>query len=228
MLASREASIAQLIERHFPRERDIAGIELGCGYGAILHFARRAGYRGLRGVDASPQQVELAQRLGIEGVSQGDLWTTLERLESGSQDLVIAFDVIEHLAKPELVAFVDAVHRVLRPGGRWIINTPNGESPLFGRVRYGDLTHELAFTRLSLSALLLASGFERVECHENAPVARGLKGRARWLAWQSIRLALRFYVAAESGDTGRAAIFTQNLLAVAWKQAPGGPPRLSP
>ena len=216
-LSSRAVSCRALIAKHFPQKREIQGIDLGCGQGVLLHFAQEAGYRQLRGIDASAEQVEVAQRLGIANVAQGDLWTTLEGIPSASQDLVLTLDVIEHLDKRELLLIVDGVHRVLQEGGRWIISTPNAESPLFGRVRYGDLTHELAFTRESLSALLLASNFRRVDCHEIAPVPVGIKGCGRWLVWKAIRAILRVYLAAESGERGRDALFTQNLLAVAFK-----------
>jgi hypothetical protein len=53
---------------------------------------------------------------------------------------------------------------VLKPGDRWVLHMPNGNSP-FGRpARYRDLTHELAFTRTSLSQLLPSSGFSSVNC----------------------------------------------------------------
>jgi len=214
-VASRARYVDWLIARHFPTDREITGIDLGCGHGVILYCAQRAGYHKLTGVDVSAEQVEAARSLGVRNVRQADLWQALDGLESGSQDLAICFDVIEHLPKSELTRLVDGVRRALRPGGRWIINTPNGESPLFGRVRYGDLTHELAFTRQSLATLLLASGFERVDCYENEPIRSGLKGWVRWTLWKLIRAGLRLYLAAESGDTGRDAIFTQNLLAVA-------------
>jgi len=217
LLSSRAASCRDLIAKHFPEDREIQGIDLGCGHGALLHFAQQAGYRRLRGVDVSAEQVELAQRLGVANVSQGDLWGTLQGIASNSQDLVLSLDVIEHLDKGELLSAVDEVHRILREGGRWIIATPNGESPLFGRIRYGDVTHELAFTSTSLTTLLRASGFRNVECHERAPVPIGLKGRGRWVVWKAIRALLRVYLAAESGERGHDALFTQNLLAVAFK-----------
>ena len=214
-ISSRAVFLGALISKHFPEDRETRGIDLGCGHGVLLHFAQQAGYQHLHGVDASAQQVELAKQLGVANVSQGDLWDTLQATESASQDLVISFDVIEHLRKEELTALVDGVHRVLREGGRWLILTPNGESPLFGRVRYADLTHELAFTSGSLTTLLLASGFGRVDCHEITPEPVGIKGRARWLIWKTIRAALRVYLAAESGE--RDGLFTQNLLAVVHK-----------
>ncbi len=140
---------------------------------------------------------------------------TLRTLPSASQDVIIAFDVIEHFTKEELLPFVDEVHRVLRSGGRWIIHTPNGESPFVGRVRYGDLTHEMAFTRISISQLLKSSGSSEIVCQEDTPVPHGLKSAVRWILWKIIRSGLRFYVAAETGE--RDSIFSQNFLTVAVK-----------
>jgi SAM-dependent methyltransferase len=213
-LRPRQPALEQLIARHFPAQRDAAILDLGCGGGALLFFAQRAGYRNARGVDTSAEQVEAARRLGVEGVAQGGLLDTLQSAPTGSLDAVLSIDVLEHLTRDELIPVIDEVRRVLAPAGRWIINVPNGESPLFGRIRYGDPTHELAFTRESLSTLMLASGFAGVECFENAPVPHGLASSVRWLIWQAIRALLRVYLAAETGDTGRRAVFTQNLLAV--------------
>ena len=216
-LAPRAPSLRRLVREHFPADRHAAVLDLGCGHGALLHFAREAGYTNLRGVDGSPQQVAAARRLGIEGVAEGDLRDTLAALADASLDVVVAFDVIEHFTRDELLPFVDQVHRVLKPGGRWIIHVPNGESPFGSRMRYWDLTHELAFTRTSLGQLLLSSGFADVRCFEDAPVVHGAKSALRWLLWKGFRGVLRLYIAAETGDAGGAHIFSQNLLAVAVK-----------
>lgn len=192
-------------------------LDLGCGHGALLHFAREAGYTSLQGVDGSSQQVEAARRLGIAGVEEGDLRAVLSAQPDVSLDVVVAYDVIEHFTRDELLPFVDEVRRVLKAGGRWIIHVPNAESPFFGAVRYGDLTHEMAFTRNSLAQLLLASGFSEVSCFEDEPVVHGGKSALRWMLWKGIRSLLRLYVAVEAGDAGGAQIFSRNLLAVARK-----------
>src|SRR5205085_1026457 len=145
-LVPRAPYLRRLIARHFPPDKDAAVLDLGCGHGAILFFARQAGYRNLRGVDGSLEQVAAARRLGIDAVEHGDLFETLNGEADGSLDVVIAFDVIEHLTRDELLRFVDQVWRVLRPNGRLIIHAPNGESPFGLRMRYWDMTHELAFT----------------------------------------------------------------------------------
>jgi SAM-dependent methyltransferase len=55
-----------------------------------------------------------------------------------SFDVVGAFDVVEHVA--DLVALVEEVHRVLRPGGRFRITTPHFSSA----NAYTDPTHRRA------------------------------------------------------------------------------------
>lgn len=203
------------VGRHFPPSHDARILDLGCGPGLLIHVARRAGYRDITGVDVSPQQVALAERLGIEGVREGELIATVEALAPGALDAVVTFDVLEHLDRAEMVRLSDGVHRALAPGGRWIIHTVNAEAPFFGRVRYGDLTHEQAFTQASLRQLLRASSFAAVACYEDAPAPGRFGGTLRWLMWQVARLPALFWLIAESGPAARHAILSQNLLAVA-------------
>lgn len=216
-LKPRAPYLTNLIQTHFPGDRHSAILDLGCGHGALIHFARLAGYTNLRGFDGSQEQVAAAQHLGIEGVEEGDILAVLAAQAAESLDVVVAFDVIEHFTRDELLGFVDQILRVLRSEGRWIIHTPNGESPFCGRMRYWDLTHELVFTRTSISQLLLSSGFSKVQCFEDAPIPHGLKSTVRWGLWKVIRSGLRIYLAAETGDTAGDAIFSQNFLIVAEK-----------
>lgn len=216
-LRPRAPYLKKLIREHFPSDKTATILDLGCGHGALVYFARKAGYSNVTGVDRSLQQVAEAQCLGIEGIKQGNLMEELQALEDHSQDVVIAFDVIEHFTKNELIHFIDEVHRVLRKGGRWIIHAPNGESPFGPRMYFWDFTHELAFTRTSITQLLKSSGFSLVTCHEDTPIPHGLKSAVRWLLWKAIRGGLRLYLAAETGAGEKACIFSQNFLTVAVK-----------
>ncbi len=216
-LKPRAPMLSKIIREHFPRDRTVSILDLGCGHGAFIHFMRQAGYANVSGVDRSAEQVAAAKQLGIDGVQQGDLMGTLRSLPDESEDVVISFDVIEHFTKEELLPFVDEVLRVLRTGGKWIIHTPNGEAPFVGRIRYGDFTHEMAFTRASITQLLKSSGFAECVCVEDTPVVHGFRSVFRWILWKVIRGGLRLYLAAETGSGERDAIFSQNFLIVAVK-----------
>ncbi len=216
-LAPRLPYLRWLVRTCMPPNRDAAILDIGCGHGAILYALQQAGYHNAHGVDGSAEQVQAAARLGIHGVVQGDLMQTLHETTDASADVVIAFDVIEHFTKAELIPLVDEVRRVLKPGGRWVIHAPNGESPFGNRMQCWDYTHEQAFTRTSPGQLLLASGFLRVEAYEDRPIAHGFISTVRAALWQFIRAALLFYIAVETGSLDRRAVFSQNLLAVAHK-----------
>lgn len=213
----RRHQLCRVIRQHFPRDRASSIFDLGCGHGALLHFARESGYLNVRGIDASSEQVAAAKRLGIVGIEQRGVFDALKGMSDGELDCVIAFDLIEHFTRDELISLVDEVRRVLKGGGRWIIHAPNAESPFGMRVRYGDLTHELAFTRVSIAQLLLSSGFSEVQSYEDYPEPYTPIRLLRWTIWKLIRVGLRLYLAAETGDPSHDAIFSQNLLTVAVK-----------
>lgn len=215
-LEGRRPVLARFIADHFPPARDARIVDLGCGHGALLHFARDAGYTNVSGIDGSPAQVAAAQRLGIGGIRQSDLLAALATEPEASFDAVVAYDVIEHLTKDELVDMTDAVRRVLKPGGRWIVHAPNGLSPFAGVMRYGDLTHEQAFTPESLTQLFIASGFRDASFHEDPPAVRGLKSAVRALLWRVVRGVMRFALVVETGMP-EYRVLTMNLIAVATK-----------
>ncbi len=216
-LNSRAAYIRRVIRQHFPSRRDAKIIDLGCGHGAFIHFAYKEGFHNICGIDGSWEQIAASQQLGIPNLKHGDIFEEVAATQSDSCDVVIAFDVIEHFHRHELVTFVDEVYRILKPGGIWIVHTPNGESPFSGRALWSDFTHEVAFTRTSIAQLLYSSNFADVQSYEDDPVPHGVKSLIRWLVWKVIRGILRIYLAAEIGDTSKNAIFSQNFLTVAKK-----------
>jgi len=212
-----KAHCERIIRDFFPPNRDAAILELACGYGALLHYAKAAGYASARGVDISPEQVAAARRAGIANVSQSDCFEALGEEPDESLDAIVSLDLIEHFTKPELCRLTAEVARVLKSKGRWIIHCPNGESPFCGNIRYGDFTHELCFTQNSLRQLLKAYGFSRTECFEDGPVAHGVASSVRLVLWRTIHLVLRACLVIETGRIGDKPIFTQNLFCVAYK-----------
>jgi len=127
-LKSRAPYLRKIIKNHFPSDKNINVLDLGCGQGAFLYFLLSEGFNNLKGVDISLDQTEKAKNFGVEGVINGNLMEALAKQSDNSQDIVIAFDVIQHFSKIELIPFVDEVLRVLRNNGKWIIHVPNGES----------------------------------------------------------------------------------------------------
>lgn len=208
--------LRRLINIHFPERLDTKILEIGCGHGALIYYAKKMGYNHLEGIDASLEQVEEARKLGLgDSIRQEDLMETLSKSADKAYNIIVALDVIEHMTKSELLDLVEELHRVLCSGGKLILHMPNAASPFFGRVRYGDYTHEQAFTQSSLSQLLIARGFSEVQCFEDTPIVHGVKSAVRWVVWKIVRSVFRLALVAETGEKNE--IFTQNFLAVAAK-----------
>lgn len=147
-----------------PADRACRILDVGCGTGALLWWLQARGYVDTHGIDLSQTSVDQACAAGVKGVLVADAfeWLTAERASGGFYDVIILRDVLEHLHPDAVIQLIAAVRRALRPGGRLILQVPNAEAPVFGRIRYGDFTHRLAFTTKSISQVLTAGGFTQL------------------------------------------------------------------
>jgi 2-polyprenyl-3-methyl-5-hydroxy-6-metoxy-1,4-benzoquinol methylase len=204
----------QYYGRHLPSDKNINILEIGCGEGGLLYYLRNRGYKNCLGVEIGKEQISLAQRLGIDGVKQADIKEFL-RDKIGEYDVIFARDVLEHLNKEEVFEVIENVFKALKPGGRFIVQTPNAEGPFGTRYYYQDFTHEIVFSASSLSQVLRVVGFGKIEFFRAGPVVHGLKSAIRYFLWRIIELKLRLYLLIETGGLGH--VLTQNLIAVAEK-----------
>ncbi len=203
-----------------PSEKNAAILDAGCGAGRLLQFLADNGYTSVEGVDLSAEQVTRSRHMLPKGrVHQGDVLAFLER-RANTYDVVFGLDIVEHFDKEELLRFLDAVYRALRPGGRIVLQTPNAGSPYGCECRYGDLTHEIGFSANLLCRLLTLVGFELPEVREAGPVAHGVKSAIRVLLWQLIRGVLLAWNYIERGCGGDR-VFTRVMLASARKPDSG-------
>ena len=114
-----------LLAYHAAAERiggDVLEIGTGSGYGIEVVAPRAARFVT---IDKHAPAPELIGRPGVEFRQ-----TTVPPLpfEDDTFDCVISFQVIEHIEKDR--EFVREIHRVLRPGGRFIVTTPNAPMSL--------------------------------------------------------------------------------------------------
>ena len=210
---SRYPYLKLVINRNCPTDRDARILDLGCGNGTFLMAISKCGYRNLTGVDISPSQIEIARARGVGSVLCGSGLSFLEESSPSQYELVISFDVIEHLTRQELYSFGRAVQRVLVPGGRWLIHVPNAAGLFGNRIRYADATHEQAFTPESIGQWAAVLGFSRVRCFEDKPVVHGINSLLRRVGWAIIRTVAATCLIVEGGPT-KNLILSQNLLAV--------------
>ena|SRR5579859_109269 len=143
-------------------------LEVGCSYGDFLEVARRAGWRA-DGIEISSYACQVARSKGFE-VHSGELEGLA--LNRNSYDVIAMWDVIEHLRDPGEI--VQRCKELLAPGGALVARTPNADALerrgglpglAYRQLAYPANTreHVFHFTPKSLSQLLKAQGFERVE-----------------------------------------------------------------
>lgn len=125
-------------------------------------------------------------------------------------------DISESQVRDEVLEFLNLCKTRLNSSGSLILQTPNASSPFFGDVRYGDFTHELAFTPRLLSQLVSRAGFGDIECRETGPVPVGysIKSSIRYVVWQVIRMIICLREMTETGGCGLR-IYTRVFLLVA-------------
>jgi SAM-dependent methyltransferase len=139
-------------------------VDIGCGDGRYLDFAKRAGVEGSRNYGLELDE-KAAARLRSRGyVGLCERVEDCRAIEEGSLDLATMFHVIEHVDDPRAVA--QGVARWIAPGGVFAVETPNIDSldaRLFGRTHWGGYhipRHWNMFTPTTLRRLLTDAGLE--------------------------------------------------------------------
>ena len=157
-------------------------LDFGCGAGTFLKTMADQGWH-VTGLDAAVGAVAHAREQ--HGLTA--LVGTLPHadLRPGSFDVVTMWHSLEHVHRP--LSILREAYRLLVPGGKLIVATPNIDSVpfrVFGRSWFGlDLPRHLThFTPATLTAMLSAAGFR-------ADPVRHLR-HSDWLR-SSARLALR-------------------------------------
>jgi SAM-dependent methyltransferase len=124
-IQDREEKAIELLRAHTSTARGRL-LDVGCGYGLFLRWIDDAldlsarDWR-LTGVDYSEFTVETASRFPYE-FARCNLEEGIP-FEDGAFDVVYAGEVIEHLYNPDHL--LEECRRVLRPGGRLVLSTPN-------------------------------------------------------------------------------------------------------
>lgn len=153
---------------HWHVNRAIAGgaprrvLEVGFGNGAFLGYGRNRGWE-MTGIELSPELRARAQRAGYRTAPSVDALAN-----EAPFDLVVLFDVVEHIEADHVIDFVGKLCALLTADGALLLRVPNGDSPFGGRHQHGDLTHRLAIGEIMLRQIAAACNL-RVTAIGEAP-----------------------------------------------------------
>lgn len=164
-------------------------LDVGFGSGALLGWARSRGAT-VAGVEIQAGLREAAQLHGIRAYAE------LAEAGTGTYDLVTIFDVLEHLAREDILLLLSEIFRVTRPSAEVVIRVPNCQSPLGLINQLGDPTHLTMLSGPILGCLLEDAGFEVTATRDAVmpkfPVT-GLRRLLRPLQWLAQKLFLLGY-----------------------------------
>jgi SAM-dependent methyltransferase len=119
---------------------DLRVLDLGCGEGYCSRELKRRGAAKVYGIDlsegmiAAAQQQEQLDSLGIRYESR--CATNLSYLTDASFDLVLAVFLFNYVTVEQMQQCMNEVHRVLRPGGRFVFSVPHPAFPYMRAAEY--------------------------------------------------------------------------------------------
>lgn len=155
-------------------------LDVGCGAGQFGAYLKQHGYAAeVVGIEKDPKAAEEATahldqvfRVDLNGTTISELLAPAG-IETGSFDVVVCADVLEHLVDPWQT--LSGLSEYLAPGGKVIASIPNVRHwsvwlPLLlkGRWDYTDAgimdrTHLRFFTRATMRELFVMAGLDVVE-----------------------------------------------------------------
>ena len=110
-------------------------LEIGFGGGSFLDFSRANSWN-ISGVELNTALLDNATQHGFE------VFDSIYNIpESNQYDLVVAFDVFEHVETDDFIKFLGKIKNFLSSNGIIIARAPNGSSPLGLANQHGDITH---------------------------------------------------------------------------------------
>jgi 2-polyprenyl-6-hydroxyphenyl methylase/3-demethylubiquinone-9 3-methyltransferase len=140
-------------------------LDVGCGSGALVGELGHEGFETI-GFDISQRAIKLAsQRHPSARFVRHSVEELPWPVQPASQDIVVAFEVLEHLLRPR--ALIEGARDALRPGGHIALSTPfHGVSKnvvvslvAFDRHFAPEGDHIRFFTDRALERLLRSRGF---------------------------------------------------------------------
>lgn len=138
-------------------------VEVGPGFGTFCRLAQESGqFREVVAIEPTPEMAQACQSRGVRVIAKGieDINDEVE-----AADVVVAFEVVEHLFEPR--TFFQQCARLLRPGGLLVVSCPNGQGfdiAVLGSLSQAiDAEHVNLFNPQSLGLLVKACGFEVLE-----------------------------------------------------------------
>lgn len=136
--------------------KQINALEIGYGNGAFIKFMKNNGSK-VEGVEIQPSLLEAAKKIGVP------VQSSINDVTCGPYDLIVAFDVLEHLTVEQLQSFFQKCKSLLKDDGAMLFRFPNAESFAGLGAQHGDFTHITAIAQTKLQQIIEPCGFKIIK-----------------------------------------------------------------
>ncbi len=147
-------------------------LEIGSGRGVMLRLMKEAGIPAY-GLDSFEDSVIYCKGKGLD-VVHGDALSYLAQLPAGSLGGIFCAHVIEHMQPTQAITLIKESYRVLKPGSRFIIITPNPKDLRTSERFWLDITHVRPYPEKLLFVLMKKEGFGNIKSYEDGEPARNI------------------------------------------------------
>lgn len=165
-------------------------LEIGCGTGGFLRLAEP--HFSVEGMDVSKYAVQAIQPHFGERVRVGNV--ELHPLPLNQYDVVVVFNILEHLRQPQKV--VERIAASLKPGGVMIGSVPNNQGLVGGLVtrlgNFFDRTHVSTFTPEVWARIFRHAGFQQINLFGEVTLGRNRCYYLRGPNWPELSFNLMF------------------------------------
>lgn len=160
-------------------------LDIGCNYGSLIYNLYRKGYKNIQGIDINKNSTTQGKK-SYKKISQKIQVYNGEKIpfKNKSFDIVLMFDVIEHI--PQVEKFLKKeVYRVLKKGGIFIFQTPNK----YVNIPW-EIINQRSFnkwkeyhcslqTKISLRKILEQAGFQEIVIEKNTILTEHNKNKVK-------------------------------------------------
>jgi SAM-dependent methyltransferase len=164
-------------------------LEVGCGRGGFLELAREK--YDVTGIDISRHAVSSAYGTLQGRIRQGDIET--ETLAAESYDAIVAFNVLEHLQRPDRVAA--KLHGALCRGGVLIGSVPHKRGllgSLATMVNNMDRSHCSIFRPARWHDIFCRAGFSKIRFFGEVTFGKSRNCYVTHRLWKQLSFNLMF------------------------------------